>query len=181
MGFWDVTKRVLMGKPGFVEPAADDGWDDDAPTTDFAEERRAKREVAQKGTGTRDGLVDEKGYKHPPVVELTNVKSDISGDTVEFWVTIKNQSARDVRLDKLTLLGVKNRLNYPLGAGDQRVFRAYSGPKPQHDHYKRCELYYKDEATGDYFRVDHLVQYQYESDGTYDVVDFERIDPIYDV
>lgn len=180
MGFWDVTKRVLQGKPGFETPESDDGWDDDAPTTDFAEERQEKRAAHQQTRGD-DGLVDARGYKHPPIVELTNVKSDISGDHLELWVTIRNQSARDVKLDKLSLLGATTGLNYPLAAGEQRVFRTYTGPKLQHDHYKRTELYYKDAATGDYFRVDHLIQYQYESDKSYEVVDFERIDPVYDV
>lgn len=180
MGFWDVTKRVLQGKPGFETPPQDDGWDDDAPTTDFAEEREEKR-AAHTDASAGNGLVDAKGYKHPPVVELTNVKSDISGNHLELWVTIRNRSDRDVKLDKLVLLGTSTGLNYPLAAGEQRVFRSYTGSKLTHDNYKRTELYYKDAASGDYFRVDHLVQYQYEADGTYEVVDFERIEPIRDI
>ena len=180
MGFWDVTKRVLQGKPGFEAPENDDSWDDDNPTTDFAEERQAKRDESSGSDGTH-GLVDEKGYKHPPLVTLTNVKSDFNGKNLELWVTIKNTSDRDVFLDKITLLGATTRFSYPLAAGAQRVFRSYNGPKPVHDHYKRTELYYKDAETGDYFRVDHLIQYQYETDGTYDVVDFECIEPVYDI
>lgn len=176
MGFWDVTKRVFSGKPGFEVPKSDDSWDSDEPTTDFAEERQAKRQQAE-----TDSLIDAKGYKQPPVVSLTNVKSDRSDRFLELWVTIRNQSDRDVILDKIVILGAKMGLNYPLGAGDQRVFRAYRGQVPTSDAYKKAELYYKDEPTGDYFRADHLVQYQYEADKTYEVVDFDLIEPIYDI
>ena len=176
MGFWDVTKRMVQGKPAFEAPTPEDDWDDDAPTTDFSEERAAKRQEAD----TAD-LYDEKGYKHPPVAAIINVKDELSGDYYELWLTIKNQSDRDIILDKLTLLGTKFRANYPLSAGEQRVFQAYRGPRLTHDNYKKAELYYKDGPTGDYFRADHMLQYKYDADGTYQVVDFELFQPIYDV
>lgn len=176
MGFWDVTKRMLQGKPAFTAAQSEDDWDDDAPTTDFSEERVAKRSESE-----QTGLVDEKGYKHPPVVSIVNTKDNLSGQYYEIWATVQNQSDRDVQLDKVTLLGTKFQMNYPLGAGQQRVFHIYRGAPLTHDHYKKAELYYKDSPTGDYFRADHLLQYTYDPDGTYEVVDFELFMPIYDV
>lgn len=176
MGFWDVTKRMIQGKPAFEVSQSDDDWDNEAPTTDFSEGRAAKRAEVQSAS-----LVDEKGYKHPPVVSITNVKGDLSDRYYELWVTIKNQSNREVLLDKVTLLGTKFQANYPLHAGEQRVFQVYRGLRLTHDNYKKAELYYKDVPTGDYFRADHLLQYKYDTDGTYEVVDFELFMPIYDV
>lgn len=176
MGIWDVTKRMLQGRPAFEVQQSGDEWDDDTPTTDFSEERSQKRAAAK----TRD-LYDEKGYKHPPVVSITNVKSDIHEQYYELWTTIKNQSQRDIKLDKITLLGTRFELNYPLGAGEQRVFRVYHGNRLEHDNYKKTELYYHDVPTGDYFRADHIIQYRYHSDGMYEIVGFDLFLPIYDV
>ena len=158
MGFWSFTKRMLQGKPAFEAP-----------------QHAGAPDKAQ------DGLVDEHGHKHPPTITLTHAKSDHSGEHVDVWVTIKNQSERDVMLDKLVMLGVTARLGYPLPAGHQHEFRAYRGPSLTHDHYHRAELYYKDVPSGDYFRADHLITYHYEAVGSYDVTGFELIEPIYDV
>lgn len=167
---------MLQGRPAFEVSKADDEWDDDAPTMDFSEERAEKRNEAE-----QKDLYDEKGYKHPPVTSITNVKSDIHEQYYELWVTIKNQSHRDIKLDKITLLGTRFELNYPLSAGEQRVFRAYRGNRLYHDHYKKAELYYHDVPTGDYFRADHVVHYRYHSDGMYEIVGLDLFLPIYDV
>ena len=71
MSFWDVTKRLLTGKPAFEAPKSDDDWDDDAPTTDFAEDREAKR-VEKADTD----LYDESGNKQIPVAGVTHTKYD---------------------------------------------------------------------------------------------------------
>lgn len=183
MGFWDVTKRLLTGKTAFETPPATDDWDDDAPTVDYAEDRQAKQDQAQAGTAreTDDDLYDDSGVKHIPRVEVTNTRSKPSGDRFELWLTIRNQSDRDVMLDKITLLGTRRELDYPLRPHDQRVFSVYSGPQLKHDSYKKAELYYKDAPTGDYFRADHLIEYTYESEGYYEIVDMEPIMPIRDV
>lgn len=173
---WDITKRIIQGKPAFEAPPQDDTWEDNEPTTDFAEDRQLKAQKAE-----AKSLIDDKGYKHIPVAAATNVKSTQNGNHIELWVTITNQSDRDLRLDKMTLLGTRFELNYPLSVGAQRVFRVYSGPQMSNDSYKKAELYYQDVQTNDYFRADHLVDYRYESDGTYDVNDFNLILPIRDV
>lgn len=182
MSFWDVTKRMMQGKPAFETPQSADQWDDDAPTTDFSEDRDAKRAAEQAPPApVQNGLVDEHGNKHIPVAAVINVRPDNSGASVELWATIKNQSDRELSLDKITLLGTLFRLNYPLAPGAQRVFKVYSGPQLTHDNYKKAELYYKDVPTGDYFRADHLLEYKYESDKTYDVNDMRLLMPINDV
>lgn len=182
MSFWDVTKRMLQGKPAFETPQSTDDWDDDAPTTDFADERKEKRTVQQaQTTHGLDGLVDEHGHKHIPVAAVIGVRPDNHGNSVELWATIKNQSDRELLLDRIVLLGTQFQMNYPLAPGAQRVFKVFSGPQLTHDNYKKAELYYKDVPTGDYFRADHLLEYKYEADKSYDVNDMRLLMPINDV
>lgn len=175
-----ILKNLLLGKPAFEEPKQqnpDNKWDNDAPTADFAEERQAKREAAANA-----GLHDESGVKQIPVAQVAHVKYDWNehGD-MEIWAAIRNNSQRDVELDKFVLLGQKVELDYRLSPGGQRDFRLYRGKRPNHDSYKKAELYYKDVATGDYFLAEHIVEYKYEADKTYGVVGLELITPIRDV
>lgn len=179
MGFWQVTKRILQGKPGF-EPKVSDEWDDDNPTIDFSEDREAKRAQVQVNPNPNT-LYDNRGYKHPPVAEVINVKDDFNGHIYELWVTIKNQSDREIKLDKITILGARAELDYRLPAHEQRVFRAFHGDVPTHDHYKKAELYYMDCPSGDYFRADHMIRYHYDPHGTYDIIDLNLCRPIYDI
>jgi hypothetical protein len=176
MGFWDVTKRALQGKPAFEAPKDDDGWDDNEPTTDFAEEIANKRN--QKNN---KNLIDDKGYKHIPVVAITSVDARQKGDYIELWATVANQSDRGIKLDKVTLLGTKFIMDYPLKPDSQRVFRVYQGVQVKHDSYKKAELFYQDVETNDYFRADHEIGYRYEADGSFDIDGFELITPIRDL
>lgn len=177
MGFWDVTKRVLQGKPGFQTPPDPDKWsDNDEPTTDFAEDRVAKKEQI-----VQANLIDEQGNKRVPTATIHRIRTDIHGTNAEVWMILKNESDRELFLDKITLLGFKFELDYPLPPGHERELRVYRGPHLTHDHYKTAELYYCDVASGDYFRADHLLEYSYESDGSYELVDTKLITPIRDV
>lgn len=177
MGFWDVTKRIIQGKPAFEASQDPDDWsDNDEPTVDFAEDRQAKKEQV-----LETSLIDENGNKHIPPATIHRVRTLVNGNNAEVWMILKNESDRTVFLDKVTLLGVKFELDYPLKPGGEREFRVYRGALLTHDNYKTAELYYKDEASGDYFRADHLLEYSYESDGTYELVDTKLITPIRDV
>ena len=100
MGIWDVTKRMIQGKPAFEAPQnSGDDWDDDAPTTDFAEERQQKRDDA-----TSTSLVDENGYKQIPPAALTDVDYKLLGDRFELWATVSNQSDRPVQPETRIIL-----------------------------------------------------------------------------
>lgn len=177
MGFWDVTKRLLQGKPGFVPPERDDTWDDDAPTTDYTEDREAKR--AQR---TKLSLYDAKGYKQIPSARVTQVKYDIDGADMEVWAVIENQSTRSLMLDKFVLVGQTVELGYRLEPGLNHEFRIFRGKRPTHDNYTKAALYYKDYLTGDYFRADHLVRYHFDPhDHSYAVEGLTLLSPIRDI
>ena len=177
MGIWDVTKRLIQGKPGFETPKDPDKWsDNDDPTTDFSEDRQAKKEQVYQAS-----LTDKNGNKHTPVATIHRIRTIVSGNNSEVWVILKNESTRKVFLDKMTLLGVRFELDYPLNPGGEREFRVYRGAHLAHDHYKTAEIYYRDVLSGDYFRADHLLEYSFESDGSYELVDTKLITPIRDV
>lgn len=177
MGIWDVTKRLIQGKPGFETPKDPDAWsDNDEPTTDFAEDRLAKKEQVANAS-----LVDAHGNKHIPIATIHRVRTLTSGNNAQVWMILKNESDRTILLDKITLLGAKFGIQYPLVPGGEREFQVFHGPLLVHDHYKTAELYYRDQISGDYFRADHLLEYSYESDHTYEVVDTKLIPPIRDV
>lgn len=183
MGFWDVVGRMVRGQPAFVAPAQDaNKWDDDAPTLDYAEDREAARQQhAAKVDSAPGGIVDERGYKHPPVVTVSHVKTDINGSTFDLWLTFQNQSDRPTHLDKFVIFGRTFLMNYPLGAHEQRVVRVYTGKLLDHDDHQKAELYYRDAPTGDYFRADHIVEYHYDPDKTYLPNELKLILPIRDI
>lgn len=178
MSFWDITRRLIQGKPAFEAPKPEDDWDD-APTTDFSEDRKAKRAEANEANDT--DLHDANGRKQIPVVGVTQAKYDTSGPNMDVWATIHNHSKRAIELDKMVMMGARVELDYPLAPGAQREFRVYRGPRPAHDSYKKAELYYKDTLSGDYFRADHLIGYKYEADKTYSIQELELLTPINDV
>ncbi len=184
MGFWNGLGKLISGKPVFDTSSPEDAknaWDDDAPTVDYAEERDAKRQ--EHAGNTAVSLYDANGNKQIPEAGVSRVKYILSGNAVEVWATIQNHSqSRDLFLDKMTLCGQKWELDYPLGPGAERAFVVYKGSILKNDGYKKAELYYKDAGTGDYFRADHMVEYEYESqDGAYHVNSLELIRPINDI
>lgn len=184
MGFWDAMRKMVQGKPVFeVEPQgldskgkAVDEWGDPLQDADPVEPERG---VAQQPVGSR--RVDAHGNKIMPEVEICQVEPRYSGEMVELWVTIRNTSQFPVFLDKSYIFGVKQELDYPLSPSGQREFMIYRGNRPAHDNYKYAELYYRDEGSGDYFCAAHTIHYRHQSDGTFDIVDFDLVRPIKDV
>ena len=176
MGFWDVTKRLVIGQPAFQEPPKPNEWsDNDEPTADYADEVAAKREE-------HVGLRDAHGVKQIPEAAIRSAKYDLSGDHVEVWATIHNASDRVIELDKIMVAGQKWELDYVLQPGAEREFSVYKGAVLTHNSYNRAELYYKDQATGDYFCANHIVQYDYHAQTkTYNIVGMTIMRPIRDV
>ncbi len=183
MGFWDVTKRMLQGKPAFEVPQsaqkgkAVDEWDDpvhDPDPVDVSDAENGERIH-------RNQRVNAQGYKIVPETEIIRVEPRYSGEYIDLWVTVRNQSQYPVFLDKTSIFGMKQELDYPLPPGGQRDFSIYRGKQLTHDSYKYAELYYKDEGSDDYFCATHMIQYDHQSDGRYDVVDMKLVRPIKDV
>jgi len=173
MGFFDVMKKMAQGKPIFEVPAEDTRkWGSPAPDDSLPQGEKIERNVRYSTAS---------GQKIIPEVEFSQVEPRYSGDNVELWVTIRNISQYPLFLDKSYIFGVKQELDYPLSPGGQREFQIYRGAQRRDDSYKYAELYYRDEGSGDYFCAAHMIKYDHESDGTYDVVDLDLIRPIKDI
>lgn len=174
MGFWDAMKKMAQGKPVF-EVSAEDTKELGNPETDsstLSESEKIKRNVRYSTAN---------GQKIIPEVEFARVEPRYSGNNVELWATVRNISQYPVFLDKSYIFGVKEELDYPLSPGGSRDFRIYRGQQRRDDAHKYAELYYRDEGSGDYFCAAHMIKYDHQLDGAYDVVDLDLIRPIKDV
>lgn len=183
MGFWDAMKKMAQGKPVFEVPSSTqkgkvvDEWGDpvqdpDPLTADDSE---------QGDRIHRNQRIDSSGQKIIPEIEIIQVEPRYSGEFVEVWVTIRNQSPYPVFLDKSYIFGAKQELDYPLSPGAQREFSIYRGKQLTNDSYKYAEVYYRDDESGDYFCAAHMIIYDHQSDGRYEVADMRLVRPIKDV
>lgn len=179
MGFWDIAKRMAQGKPAFEVPAEykkqQDDWGEGAQDDPASV-------VDQNGQRVhRNQRIGRDGQKVIAEAEIVEVKPRYSGEYVELWVTIRNNSQFDIMLDKITTLGTTQELDYPLSLGGTREFMVYKGLKPKTDAYKYAELYYRDQASGDYFCAMHMIVYRHESDGTCEVTEMNIVRPVKDI
>lgn len=163
MGFFDAMGKMIAGKPVF-------------------EAEQTSADSGQHGEEVRDGArYDENDHKVVAVAEVTRVETHESGANMELWATIENQSNFAIFLDKIVLLGQTTQLDREMRAGESREYRVYRGPQLTHDNYPTAELYYRDEASRDYFLAYHQIMYGSDGKGDYDVRDLKLIRPIKDI
>lgn len=171
MGFMDFMGKMISGQPVF-----DENSQQKAPTSQDSGQTPPQERV------THGARFDASGRKVIAEAEVTRVETHERGSNIELWGHIKNTSAYPVFLDKINLLGRLTELDYELRPGEEREYRLYNGPAPKHDSYRNAELYYRDQASNDYFLAYHQIHYGGNSDGkTYDVLDLRLIRPIKDI
>jgi len=180
MGFWDVAKRMIQGKPAFEAPQEKpqkqfDEWGDPVEPTTQADDSVGDQERVHRNQRVKGG------YKVVAEAAIVGVRPHYSGDYVELWARIRNLSHFDIMLDKIYIFGAKQELDYVLTPGNEREFMIYQGKKLMHNSYKYAELYYRDQGSGDYFCAAHMIEYRHESDGSFEVVDLELVRPVKDV
>ncbi len=171
MGFFDAMKKMAQGKPVFEVSDANNRQTDTSGQDSTGGGNRIHR-------GQR---LDDRGNKVIPEATFFGVEPRYSGEYMQLWVSVRNDSPHPVFLDKCYIFGVKQELDYPLQPGGMREFMIYSGKLIRNDSYKYAELYYRDDESGDYFCAAHVIQYNHQSDGTYDIVGLDLIRPIKDV
>lgn len=128
-----------------------------------------------------DKTHDEHGNKIIPEAEITSCETHLKGENCEVWANIRNNSAFEIELDAVRVLGNKTELDRRLLPGDEHKFKIFTGAMPRDDHSREAELYYKNVKSGDYFCARHIIEYQYESDGTYIIEEMRIVRPIRDV
>lgn len=179
MGFWDVAKRMIQGKPAFEVPT-----DYKKQKEDWGETPREEVEPFSDQSGNRvhrNQRIGQDGQKVQAEAEIVQVKPRYSGAYVELWVTVRNNSTFDIQMDRIQIFGTNQEFEYPLPPGGTRDFMIYSGLQPKTDGYKYAELYYRDRESGDYFCAMHAIEYRYETTGTYEVVEMHIVRPVKDV
>lgn len=152
MGIFGAFGRALMGKPAY-------GPED-------------VQVPARQETPQASGKV-------VPTVRLTRVECPIEGARMDVYVDMHNESAVDVFVDRMNLLGTVRQIDSQLRPGQSHQFHVYSGPLLQNTSYNSAEVQYRT-TTGDYFAARHDVRFHQEGDRVFRVSEFRLILPIID-
>ncbi len=166
MGFWSGLVKIAQGKPVFETPGEQD---------DDRQQATAKADVS---TAT---AVNSAGYKIIPEVSLEHCESHLNGDQMDVTVWVTNRSSVQIELDKVVILGLTTELDRILAPGEARELRFYRGKVPTNDDYHTANLYYKQMGSGDYFCADFTIEYDYDSQGFYEVEELHPVHPVRDV
>lgn len=169
MGFWDITKRLIQGKPAFEVPAQKpdikDPWDP------------APEQPAQRTVDEQPLRYDPKGNKILPQVAIISCDCRFSGQNMQVWATVQNQSKVNVYLDRIVLCNATREYDYPLAPGQTHDLLIYDGPRPTNTSACYSDVFYRDRGNGDYFALTHFVTFRDGPGGTYYPVGFKPLMP----
>lgn len=170
MGFFDGLGRMIKGEPVFQ------------PGDAAQNQPQAQPQPGQQNPNVNDaGQPLHNGEKIRPIVQIIRCRNVPSGDKLEVWAHIKNESQVQVSLESINILGTNHNLqDMTLTLGQEREMLIYEGPAIKTTSYTKCELLYRDN-TGDYFKAQHIVDFKQESDGSFIIYRFRQVLPIYDV
>lgn len=166
MGFLDVIGRMIQGKPAFeVTPS---------------ESRDTTSDESDDQAGARS-LVDHRGRKIIPQIEIEHVTSHRQNDSLTVTAWIKNHSATEIELDKIHILGTKLEIDRRLRPGQAYQVTLYKGKMLKHDHDHKTSLQYKIIENGDYFLAHYSIEFKRESDGMYTIKRLEDNNGVQDI
>lgn len=165
MGFFDGLRKMIQGKPVFEDP--------NPPQTDRPVTARDQfdTQVATPAVPPPAKVLTPQQTKVTPTFDLRHCQTHIDGDniTVTIWVT--NASSVDIEIDKCVMLDTKTEIDRRLSPGQAHEVILYKGQIPKTDHAHQANIFYKSIRENEYFRVDFMVEYTRQSDGTYIVED----------
>ncbi|MGB3023702.1 MAG: hypothetical protein WBB39_02740 [Candidatus Saccharimonadales bacterium] len=194
MGFWQGLGRMIAGQPVYqaddrsrdtsAREEQRDHWQDSIlpdenqsrPSDDVAQDVKPQDDQA-----TANDHYTASGEKIIPEVSVGRCETHEHGDDIELWIVIANDSAVEVMVDKITMLGTTAELNRFMKPGEEREFMVYRGDKIKKGNYTKAQIYYRAQMTGDYFCADQQIIYRAQSDGDYQVDELRLIRPIHDV
>ncbi|MDB5168075.1 MAG: hypothetical protein JWO55_333 [Candidatus Saccharibacteria bacterium] len=167
MGFFDGLRKMIEGKPVFE--------DSNKPRADVMV--NASDQFDLKGVMPTDEPPEKVRIEAPqqtkvtPTFDLRHCQTHINGDsmTVTIWAT--NTSSVDIEIDKCVILDTKTEIDRRLSPGQAHEIMLYKGPIPKSDHAHTANIFYKSIRENEYFRVDFMVEYNREPDGSYIVED----------
>lgn len=158
MGFWNAVNKMVQGKPVF----------EDQPTV-RDKITGADEQPQGEATPGNNPFVDQHGKKIIPEVEVGQVESHVQGETITVTAWIKNLSVFVIELDKITILSRKTEIDRPLSPQQAHEVTLYKGSVLKNDNDHKVILQYKIVENGDYFSVEYVCEFKYESNGTYTV------------
>lgn len=131
---------------------------------------------------TSNGIVDERGRKIIPDIEVKKVRSDRRGDkmTVRGWV-VNNSPDQIIRIDTTRLLKQKNQHYQEIGPNNSEELVLYDGDTPFNDNEKYAEIEYRLKQNNDVFMERYLVEYDLQSDGARLVEELHDDGPVRDI
>ncbi len=165
MGFWNGLVKVAQGKPVF----------------EAAEESEKVGEQVSSVTKTASSGANPTGNKIIPEVQIEHCKSHTNGTDMEVTVWITNQSAVEIELDKIIMLGTTTEIDRILAPNEGREIRLYKGQVAKSDDNEMARLQYKQRDNGDYFQADFTIEFNYTSQGFYEVEEMHPVKQIRDI
>lgn len=116
-----------------------------------------------------------------PVVQVTRADTRFSGNNIQVYCHIRNNSRQRMLVDKINLLGNTRQITDDLQPNEEREYLIYSGPQLVNQAYHDAHLNYKTES-GDYFDAYHDVTYTYHPENkTYTIDELRLHLPIRDI
>ncbi len=176
MGFMNFMGKMIAGKPVFEVPPEENQTSSQA--ADVSATSSADEPTEHIDGGERIGPDGKKVIAEAEVVQIEN---HYSGENLEIWARIRNNSSFRVFLDKIDFLGLKTELDRDLQPGEEWEYKIWRGKMLDNDNYPNAELYYRDNESGDYFLAYHQIHYGSPDGKHYEVQRLQIIRPVKDI
>lgn len=163
MGFLDGLRKMIQGKPVFEDPTS----------AEVAAQNRDQFDTAVTSTPSQSVKPEvPRQLAHvPPTFDLQHCETHVDGNTMTVTIWVTNTSAVDIEIDKCVILDTKTEIDRRLSPGQAHEITLYKGTIPTTDHAHKANIFYKSIRENEYFRVDFMVEYDRQPDGSYAVED----------
>lgn len=158
MGIFGAFGRALMGKPAYTP-----------------------QQVEQEGAAQPNGTVQAAGPKTIPKLSIGRVENHASGQRLDVYADIHNESNEAVFLDRALLLGTTRQLDDQLRPGESKQFVIYSGPLLLNQPSGYVELRYRRQSDGDYFADYHVIRSRQEGSEGFIIAECLLAGPVKDI
>lgn len=162
MGFLQGLGRLLAGKPVF-----------EAPPQPVAPGQTVPQTVDQKAAPSQ--------LKTIPMVRIGRVECQASGNNLNVFAEVHNDSHDPIFLDRIMLAGKTRELDTQLRAGESRQFHIYAGPLLTTPPSGYAEVQYRKQSDGDYFADYHEIRTRAEGDKGYFITELLQRGPVRDI
>lgn len=165
MGFFSELGNAFMGKP-----ARPEGQDQASPQTPANTPQAS------------NGIVNERGLKIIPDIDVRNLKSYLQGDKLIVKAWIFNESPDQIiRVDTSYLLKQKRTHNQEISPKNSREITLYDGQAPTNENERQAQIAFRLKVNGDVFMESYRIGYSLESGNRRIVEDLIGDGPVRDI